>query len=238
MSRNDRRAGLTLLEVLGAVALLAILYTVLAGNAIEGLRSEGESRRRLRASLIADDRLAEIELELARGSSPPLGRAEEERDGFRIAIEVKPLEIPPQPEAKQTADEGSLAAKRAARKRREVEVPSLFAAPKTGTTPALLDIDVVVRWDDGVYERELHRTTYALDATAVEAAFESVAALQTQQPEMGASEDAEGGEGGQGTQGVQQGLTPRQRRRAQRQQQLLDAPEAPVPVPGEGATEP
>src|SRR5262247_3649626 len=83
------QAGLTLLEVLGAVALLAILYTVLAKNAIEGLRSEGESRRRLEASLLADERLAEIELKLASGASPPTGHDEEEREGFRVVTEVK-----------------------------------------------------------------------------------------------------------------------------------------------------
>src|SRR5262245_52613491 len=238
MSRTESQAGPTLLEVLGAFALLAILYTVLAGNAIQGVRSEGESRRRLQASLIADERLAEIELELARGTSPKLGRDEEELDGFRVATEVKPLEIPPRPEAKQKADEGSLAAKRAARKRREVDVPSLFAAPKTGETPALLDVDVVVRWSDGIYERELHRRTYALDPAAVDAAFEAVAALPTQQQpgEPDATEDGQGA-GGEG-QGVQQGQTPRQRRRAQREQQRKAAPEAVVPVPGEGGAEP
>src|SRR5262245_13931516 len=144
MSRNDPRAGMTLLEVLGAFALLAILYTVLAGSAIQGVRSEGESRRRLQASLMADDRLAEIELELAKGASPPLGRDEEEREGFRVATEVKPLELPPHPEEKEKAHAGSLAAKRAARKRQDVEVPSLFAAPKIGAAPALLDVDIVV----------------------------------------------------------------------------------------------
>ena len=38
-------AGFTLIEVLGAVAVLAILYTVLAGVAIQAFRAEGESRR-------------------------------------------------------------------------------------------------------------------------------------------------------------------------------------------------
>ena len=44
--RNSKR-GFTLIEVLGAVALLAILYTTLSTIAIRGLRSEGESRRML-----------------------------------------------------------------------------------------------------------------------------------------------------------------------------------------------
>ena len=56
--------GFTLIEVLGAVAILAILYTTLATVAIRGLRSEGESRRMLEASLLADWQLSEFELEL------------------------------------------------------------------------------------------------------------------------------------------------------------------------------
>ncbi|MFB3118027.1 MAG: prepilin-type N-terminal cleavage/methylation domain-containing protein, partial [Myxococcota bacterium] len=53
-SMRISNGGFTLIEVLGAVAILAILYTTLATVAIRGLRSEGESRRMLEASLLAD----------------------------------------------------------------------------------------------------------------------------------------------------------------------------------------
>jgi hypothetical protein len=181
--RAPAEAGLTLLEVLGAVALLAILYTALAGDAIEGLRSEGESRRRLEASLLADERLAEIELSLASGVVPPIGSAEAELEGFRVVTEVKPLELPPRPKPDAARGEPtSLAARRAAAQSEEREVPSLFAPPRSGTAPALLAIEIAVRWEEGVFERELRRATYALDSTAVEAAFGSVAPQPAGEP--------------------------------------------------------
>ncbi len=218
MPRAER--GLTLLEVLGAVALLAILYTALAGSAIEGLRSEGESRRRLEASLLADERLAEIELSLASGVVPPIGSAEEELERFRVVTEVQPLELPPRPESDAArAERTSLAAKRAARIA-EKDVPSLFAPPRSGTAPALLGIDVIVRWDDGIFEREVRRTTYALDPTAIEAAFASAAALQAQQP-LGRGRGAEGGQGSR--QGSKAGQP---------------LPGSQVPPPGEAGFEP
>ena len=137
MRRAER--GLTLLEVLGAVALLGILYSVLAGSAIEGLRSEGESRRRLRASLLADERLAEIELALQGGSAPPLGEESEEQDGFTLVTEVRGFEPPPAPAvpARRAGEPRSLAARRAEAQQQEIEAPSLFekAASPNAPTP-------------------------------------------------------------------------------------------------------
>jgi hypothetical protein len=221
---GDPRAGLTLLEVLGAFALLAILYTVLAGKTIEGLRSEDQSRRRLEASLLADDRMTEIELALASGSVPPTGVAEEELERFRVVTEVTPLELPARPEP-EADEERSLAARRAARGRQEEEVPSLLEAPKSGTAPALLGIEVTVRWDDGIYERELRRTTYAVDPAAVEAAFEAVAGLRPETPGETPAEDADGEPQAPG------GRTRGKPRRPQPQ------PESGIP-PGEPGAEP
>ena len=65
-----RQRGFTLLEVLAAVAILGILYVVLADVAMQGLLSEGRSRRRLEASLLADQALSDIEIEMASGGPP------------------------------------------------------------------------------------------------------------------------------------------------------------------------
>ncbi len=172
---RNPEAGLTLIEVLGAVALLGILYTVLAGSAIDGLRSEGESRRRLAASLLADERMAAIEISLGSGAAPPLGSSGEEVDGFTVETEVRGFERPPRDDAARAPSEPvSLAARRAAAALEDA--PSLFDAPATPTTPpALRTIEVVVRWQEGIHERSVRRTTYALDAQAVGAVFESVA---------------------------------------------------------------
>jgi prepilin-type N-terminal cleavage/methylation domain-containing protein len=81
MSKVDR--AFTLLEVMAAVALLGILYTVLARVAIEGLRAEGESKRRLEASLLADARLEET-FNTLEGSvaMPPVGHSEATEGDF------------------------------------------------------------------------------------------------------------------------------------------------------------
>src|SRR5262245_33017980 len=236
MRTRDASAGLTLLEVLGAVALLGILYTALAGNAANGLRSEGESRRRLAASLLADDRLAEFELSLASGTVPTAGTEEEEVEGFSVSTEVRPFQLPARKEEPH-AEPTSLAAKRAAE--RTKDAPSLFAPPRNPTAPSvLLSIDVVVRWKDGVFEREVRRTTYAVDASAVEAAFEALAEFQAQHP----PEEAAGSEATQPGQSDRQNTTGRRQQRLQRQQQQRQQqqqgggpmPQVKFPVPNEG----
>lgn len=201
MRRAER--GLTLLEVLGAVALLGILYTVLAGSAIEGLRSEGESRRRLEASLLADERLAAIELSLDSGSVPPTGSASEEEDGFTVMTEVSAFEPPPAREPARSASgkPRSLAARRAAAS--SAEAPSLFEKPASPTTPpALRTIEVTVRWEEAGEEREVRRTTYALDAAAAEELFALVGDVPSGQPAA-----SEGGEP-TGTRSRQDGSSP------------------------------
>ncbi len=54
----------TLLEVLAAVAILGIVYVVLADVAMQGLFAEGRAKRRLEASLKADLHLSELEVEI------------------------------------------------------------------------------------------------------------------------------------------------------------------------------
>jgi type II secretory pathway pseudopilin PulG len=189
MRRAER--GLTLLEVLGAVALLGILYTVLAGSAIDGLRSEGESRRRLAASLLADRQLAEIELSLASGAAPELGSQSAQEDGFTVLTEVRAFEPPPPREDPESrgGEPRSLAARHAAADRKEA--PSLFEKPASPTTPpALRSIEVVVRWEEGTDVREIRRTTYALDAEAIGEVFASIADIQAEQSAAKAQEKA------------------------------------------------
>jgi prepilin-type N-terminal cleavage/methylation domain-containing protein len=90
---SSRRDGFTLLEVLAAVAILGIAYITLGSSGIQGLQHEGEARRRLEASLLADSVLSEIEAGLEAGAAPPLGEEESEADGFTIAVEVEPFSI-------------------------------------------------------------------------------------------------------------------------------------------------
>jgi len=147
MNRRSRsRAAFTLLEVLAAVAILGVLYVVLADVAIQGLRAEGRSRRRMEASLVADRALSDIETEIEAGGILELGRLPEtDEDMFRIAVEVRPYSIPLLGgTAEAESDAGS--------------------PPEGGVLASLREIELTVTWLDGVDEQQVVRTTYAFDA--------------------------------------------------------------------------
>jgi prepilin-type N-terminal cleavage/methylation domain-containing protein len=144
--RSPSQSAFTLLEVLAAVAILGVLYVVLADVAIQGLRAEGRSRRRMEASLVADRALSEIESEIEAGGFPELGRLPEtEEDMFRIAVEVRPYSIPP---LGGTAEAGS----------------DTGSPPEAGVLASLREIELTVTWLDGEDEQQVVRTTYAFDA--------------------------------------------------------------------------
>lgn len=153
ITSRRRRSGMTLLEVLAAVALLGIVFTALARSATLGVLSEGDSRRRLEASLLADSRLAQLELAASSGSVPELGEEEEEAGDYRIVIDTRVWELP---EALAEA--------------REIQTSNaseVFGSPTLGTEGLVREIELRVVWSDGVQERAVRRTTYAIDFSSV-----------------------------------------------------------------------
>ncbi len=150
---ESRKQGFTLLEVLAAVALLGLMYTILGQVAIQGLAAEGESARRIEASLLADRVLSDLEIELAQGSVPPLGEREYEDGEWYVRVRVASFEPPFASAA--SAEEGSRG-----------RLPPETAA---GAAPPVRSIQVEVSWIEGAVERYVSRTTYALDLSGVEA---------------------------------------------------------------------
>jgi hypothetical protein len=132
--------------VLAAVALLAILYTVLARVAIEGLRAEGDSQQRLDASMIADERMFELEIPTG-GISPPLGRSETQLGDYTLTLAVAPF----QPPAEWDVGEA------------EGYTPLIFAAPPAGSAGVLRTAQLTVSWLEADGERHITRTTYLID---------------------------------------------------------------------------
>ncbi len=148
-ARGRARRGFTLLEVLGAVLVLGLLYSVLADVAIQGLRAEGESRRRLEASLFADELLSEIEASIAFGEVPPLGLTVEEDDLYSIELEVASFDtsalIPP----------GALG--------EDETLASLMG--NEADESAIREITLTIWWSEGDRDLSVKRTTLALSTT-------------------------------------------------------------------------
>lgn len=180
----DRRRGFTLLEVLAAVAVLALVYTALAGSAMQGLANEGESYRRLRACMLADLTLSQIEAGLE-AAAPPIDETETEVEDYVVSTSVKPFDLVPFALAVQEQNTG----KRKIVKGVEAGATppyELLSVPSGARTAPLLEIVVRVRWLEGVYEREVTRTTFASDPVLVQ---QAVAALPGAGGEPAAGEE-------------------------------------------------
>ena len=182
--------GFTLLEVLAAVAILAIAYSQLGASGIQGLQHEGESRRRITASLLADTAITQIESTVETGATPPIGEQEEERDGFRIAIKVEPftLEVPEEEGAdgKRLGHARSRLGGDGAQVPAPATGPSLLGGGKGPGAPSpLRRIEVRVAWDEGFGERAATRITYALDPEAASGTLQALAQSAAEQKSGG-----------------------------------------------------
>jgi prepilin-type N-terminal cleavage/methylation domain-containing protein len=191
------RGGFTLLEVLAAVALLAIAYTVLGGAGIQGLQHEGEAARRFEASLVADRVLEGIESGLDQGLAPPLGEEEQVDGDFLVSIRVAPFDaLVPEIDPPRALERGADRARRPGESLRDGRDlgPGLLVG--TGGRPGpLRRIDVVVAWTEGWGERRVTRTTFGLDPdAAADVLSELSAAAEAEAADGGAPAEA----GGQG----------------------------------------
>lgn len=168
---RSRRLGFTLIEVLAAVAVVGLVFSLLARVNIEALRAEGIAEQRLEAALVADRALTAIESGPVGGSAPPFGRSESSADRFRITLDVTPLQF------ELPAAAGP-------------DVPDAFADAEG---PTLLDpsapeaplrrVVVTVAWDSYGGEERIERETYVFDTASAGAVLETVAAQDEQKAE-------------------------------------------------------
>jgi prepilin-type N-terminal cleavage/methylation domain-containing protein len=209
MPSKSHDDGFTLLEVLAAVAILGIAYIALGSSGIQGLQYEGEARRRLEASLLADSVLAEIEteLEIEYHMTPPLGDDEREEGDFKIAVKVTPFSIVVPEEqgnyGKRLGDARSrLGGSGAQAQQPAIPGPSLLGGDSGPGGVSPLRIDVKIVWNEGFGERSVSRTTFALDSDAahetLNAIAQSLVAAKGQQPRQPAAPNPLG-RGKQGT---------------------------------------
>jgi Tfp pilus assembly protein PilV len=155
--------GFTLFEVLGAVAILAIVYTTLSTVSIRWLRSEGESQRLLEASLLADWELSEFEMELETGAAPEIGFTEtESEDGYTVTWEVTPLQTVIF-ESAPTQNRGANALNFTGQ---SAPVPAnSIRTTEEGEVP-FLQIILRVSWFEAGNERSTTRTIFAVNEDA------------------------------------------------------------------------
>jgi prepilin-type N-terminal cleavage/methylation domain-containing protein len=161
MRRSD--AGFTLLEVMAAVAVVGIVFTVLARAENEGLLEEGVSKRRLEASLLADQVLSDFEEQIATGTAPEIGQTEFDEGNFHVLVDVTAFDLAgviPAREETPAADTGS------ARETSPGAVPSVAAS-------AVRAVDIAVSWREGANaeggkEYRVTRNSFGLDLASIE----------------------------------------------------------------------
>ena len=172
IDRSPRRAaaGFTLIEVMAAVLVVGLLYTVLASSYIDAVGRVGTSHRAAHAALLADQALADLEEQMAIGVMPPLERTEEEVDDlYTLRIDVLPFDV--------------LAL-----------VPEELIPETEGAAPSLLDpdnleqarlrrIDVRVVWEELGEERDVSRSTLAFDTTGLSSLLPGSSAEGAAEPE-------------------------------------------------------
>jgi type II secretory pathway pseudopilin PulG len=147
-----RRAAFTLIEVMGAVLVLGLLFTWLASVAMIGLRSEGTDHRRADAELVADLELSTIETSITAGNMPKDGRSERDEEPFRVLIEVVPTDVfslLPAPVSKEIVA------------KLDPRAPSLLHDERGQSR--VRRVSVLVEWDEAGEAAQVERTTYAYD---------------------------------------------------------------------------
>ncbi|MBW2240530.1 MAG: prepilin-type N-terminal cleavage/methylation domain-containing protein [Deltaproteobacteria bacterium] len=161
-ARERNRRGFTLLEVMVAIMALGIAMTLLTRAAIDGMRLEGDAYRRLGASRVANQLLADLESGMISGVVPEIGQRELEVDGYVVVVEANPVE---------PADLGIDLDER---DRDSGPLTALLGDDRQSTGPPLLEIQIVVRWQEGIYTQEVRRTTFSFDAASVASGLPSV----------------------------------------------------------------
>jgi hypothetical protein len=175
-----RERGFSLLEVMAAVSLLIVIFIPLVRAAIDGLRSEGESRRRMEASLLADNTLADLESDMVLGIVPPIGEESWEVMEFRGTTTVTSF-LPPVATAGSDTE--------SAEGQRNLGDPnppagnsgagqSIFPPPNSNQESPLRKIEIRVSWpgtgdpefadEESDPRNQVVRTTFAFDLISIE----------------------------------------------------------------------
>jgi prepilin-type N-terminal cleavage/methylation domain-containing protein len=158
-ARRRLQRGFTLIEVLAAVLIFGLVFTMLARVALVGLRSEGLDRRKAEAALIADRELALLE-SLMEIEPLEVGVTAKEADPYTITTEVQPEDVMAmlptvlRDEIRRGGDD---------------ELETMLVDERGESRVQRLS--VVVEWDEAGEPARIERTTFALDTADLAALF-------------------------------------------------------------------
>jgi hypothetical protein len=144
--RGER--GLTLLEVLAAAMIFAMVMTVLISTSSTAVRNVGLSARRLEANLVADELLADLEIQMKQGIAPEIEENETTRDQYAIRVfRTDLIQDPGAPDSGGT----------------QLSVTSMLGAELPEVAKHLKQYDIEVSWIEQNGPQRVTRTTFAFD---------------------------------------------------------------------------
>ena len=164
--RSARTGGFTLLEVLAAAMIFAMVVTVLIGTSQSAVRQAGLSASRLEASLIAEQEIALLESFFNTQRTPPEDK-EETRDRYAIRVYSEPAidDFGSDPIGASRGGEPAGPSAIAS------GVGSVLAIEAPGVDQFLRRYEVRVEWIEGALPETIRRTTYGFDWEGARAAL-------------------------------------------------------------------
>lgn len=180
MSRAHREAGLTLLEVLAATMIFALVMTTLIGTSSALVRRVTQSLQRLEANLLADRVVADLEIEMRKGKAPVLEKTEWSSEDEQYVVRVLNRTIQEALAAPATSVAEEAAAEAGATPPTSPGATTIGGASGIGTLLAgqlpevakhLRQYDVEVAWSGIGGPESVTRTTFAFDWQAAKVEF-------------------------------------------------------------------
>jgi prepilin-type N-terminal cleavage/methylation domain-containing protein len=190
--RHHSEPGFTLLEVLAATTIFAMVMTVLISTSSTAVHHIGVSARRLEANLVADEILVDLELQMKLGIAPEVDESESTRDQY--AIRVLRTDLFQDPGPTDSVDTGS-------------SIASMLGSELPEVAKHLKQYDIEVSWFEQNGPQRVTRTTFAFDwqSAAIEFSelFRSGSGIGNgaDQPGGGSGDESENG----GIQGARRG---------------------------------
>ncbi len=204
MTRGRRQQrGLTLLEVLAATMIFALVMTVLVGTSSTAVHRSGVAARRLEANLLADAIVADLEIQMRGQIAPVVERTEwtTEDENYVVRVQNRSIQEALAAPAQTVADEVAAANAAASPAPTGPGATQIGGGAGIGTLLAgelpevakhLRQYDVEVVWIGPDGPESLTRTTFAFDWQAAKIEYAALFEGAGDTGDAGAEDD--GGE--------------------------------------------